>query len=86
MCATYHEDIASIWQVAAHTEQFKKIVKLAVDIATHSHRAGYRLNIALFHHDVAHLLAESLHVLLGQVLAFAQLGNPGIWVTHRHFW
>lgn len=68
-----HEKVIRIGCLAANSEQLDEIVKLPVDVPTHSDRALHRLHIPLLHEDRPRLLAESLHLRLRQELALPQM-------------
>lgn len=47
-----HEQIVRVWRLATDSEQFNQIVKLSVNVTTHSDRTSDLLNAELFGEDL----------------------------------
>lgn len=50
-----HEEVVGVGRVAADTEKLHEIVELTVDITTDGDGAAHRLDVGLFHQDLARL-------------------------------
>jgi len=73
-----HEEVVGVRVGASDLEQLHQVVELAVDVAAYRHRALYWLNIALVLQHFPRLLAQSAHLVLGQLLARHQTLNPAV--------
>jgi len=49
-----------------------------MDVTANRHGAVHRLNVRLFDEDLLHVFAERLKLVLGEVLALLDLGDPQI--------
>ena len=81
----YHKHVIRIREIPADPEQFKQIVKLAMDITADSDGGVDRLNITLLHQQFFDHFAESLEVCFREVLAAADDFKPFIG-TAGHCW
>ena len=73
-----HEEVVGVRVGASDLEQLHQVVELAVDVAAYRHRALYRLDIALFLQHLPRLLAQSSHLVFGQLLAGHQTLDPAV--------
>jgi hypothetical protein len=73
---THHKDITRIWHHSALPQKLQQIPELAMNITTYRDRRRYRLDIGLFHEDVAHSIAENFHVGFREMLAREELCYP----------
>lgn len=73
-----HEEIIGIGVGTANLEQLHKIVKLAVDVPAHRDGAFDRLYVGFSLENLTCLLAQSVHIRLGQLLAGHQALDPTI--------
>ena len=64
-----HEDVVGVWGRAALSEELLQVIELAVDVATHCHGAGHRLDVALLEQEVAHKLTQLLRLILRKIFA-----------------
>jgi len=76
-----HEEIVRVGRVAADAEELHEIVELTVNITTDGDGAAHRLDVGLFHQDLACLLAKSLDIGLRELLALHQVLDPAVNIT-----
>ena len=77
---TCHEDIACFWDAATLSEKLEKIPELTVYVAADGDGRRDRLDIGFFEENSADGVAENLHVLLWEMLAFHELSDPSVGV------
>jgi hypothetical protein len=73
-----HEKIVGVGVGATNLEKLHEVVELAVDVAADGDGAFHRLNVGFFLQDFARLVAQSLDISLGQLLALHQALDPPI--------
>ena len=77
----YHENVARVRALAAVAEELEQVVELPVDVAADRHRALHWLHRALLQHELLHVFAEVLEVVLRQQLALAHRGDPRVQIA-----
>ena len=79
--AAHHEDVARHGAFAAIAEKFQQVVKLPMNVATDRDRALHRLHSALLEHQLLHVLAKMLEVVLRQQFTFSHGSDPCVQVS-----
>ena len=75
-----HEEIVGVGRLAPDLEELHEVVELSVHVPAHGDGAHHPLHVALLGQDLLRLLAEDLHLVLGQLLALHQLLDPSVQV------
>ena len=63
---THHENVARLRALSAVAKELEQVVELAVDVAADGDRALNRVHRALLEHQLLHVLAKVLEVVLWQ--------------------
>lgn len=78
-----HKDVVGIWDVPASIKELHEVVKLAMDVATHSHRAVDRLHIGFLYKYLFDICTQGLEFVLCKILAALGRLNPLVQI-HCH--
>lgn len=73
-----HKDVASVGDLAALVEKFKKIMELTMDVTADSDRGAHRLHIAFFNKDFLDLFAKDSKVTLRENATFLYGSKPRV--------